>query len=310
MFDISSLTAIISKKEGFPIILIDESIKTQFIKFYKENNLKDMEEAIKYFTVFGGLDIKIDINKPLEELIQKHILNEYTNLRNEVHHLTGGYKIDHAVLSGIAQGDRRTTTAFKRAFVSFEEGMKSVESQTIRGVIETESSQLFIANKRGESKIAKKLLFTTPFLRFWFAFISPIYKGIKEGDFKEFNTLFENKFPEFSDFIFEELSMEYVQDFFEDDKVKQIGKYWDDKCEISIVAKTTSGKILAAKCKYRDSKIKKSDINKLINDCNNTGINADIFLYFAKNGYTNEVKGLKSETLRLFTEKSLKALIS
>ena len=36
-----------------------------------------MEVAVKYFIVFGGLDIKIDTTKPLLELIEKHILDEY-----------------------------------------------------------------------------------------------------------------------------------------------------------------------------------------------------------------------------------------
>lgn len=256
------------------------------------------------------MDIKIDINKPLTELIEKHILKEYSNLRYEVNSLTGGYKIDHAVLTGIAQGDRKTTTSFKRAYVSFEEGMKSVENLCDKGIIEIESSQHFIANKRGDSKVAKKLLFTAPFLRFWFAFVSPIYKGIKEGNFEEFHKLFENKQAEFSDFIFDELAIEYTIDIFENDPIKQIGKYWDENSEISLVAKTTSGKIIAGNCKYKDAKIKKNDINRLMDDCKKAGINVDIFLYFAKNGYTTEVKALKSETLRLFTAKSLKLLIN
>lgn len=74
-----------------------------------------MDIAVKYFIVFGGLDIKIDISKPLNELIEKHILDDYNYLKNEIHRLTGGYKVDHAVLTGIAQGDRKTTTSFKKS---------------------------------------------------------------------------------------------------------------------------------------------------------------------------------------------------
>jgi hypothetical protein len=40
-----------------------------------------MEVAVKYFIVFGGLDIKIDTTKPLLELIEKHILDDYTDLK-------------------------------------------------------------------------------------------------------------------------------------------------------------------------------------------------------------------------------------
>jgi hypothetical protein len=269
-----------------------------------------METAVKYFIVFGGLNIKIDTTKPILELIEKHILNEYTNLRYEINSITGGYKVDHAILTGIALGDRRTNSSFKRAFVTFEEGMKCVEKLADRGIIEIESSQHHLAKKRGDDKVARKLLFTAPFLRFWFAFVSPIYKGIKEKNYKEFYELYENKEAEFGDFVFEELSMEFIRDLFIEDPIKQFGKYWDEKIQIDLVAKTTSGKIIAANCKYINSKIKKNELNKLKEDCNSIDLKVDIFALFSKNGFSNEVKSQKSETLRLFTPKSFKLLLA
>ncbi len=269
-----------------------------------------MEVAVKYFVVFGGLNIKIDTSKPLLELIEKHILDEYTNLRYEINTISGGYKVDHAILTGIALGDRRTNSSFKRAFVTFEEGMKCVEKLTERGIIEIESSVHFLANKRGDSKVSKKLLFTAPFLRFWFAFVSPIYKGIKEKNYKEFYELYENKQAEFGNFIFEELSMELIRDLFNEDSIKQFGKYWDEKIEIDLVAKTTSGKIIAGNCKYTNSKIKKNELNKLKDDCKAVDLNVDIFVLFSKGGFSSELKSQKNETIKLFTTKSLKLLLS
>ena len=269
-----------------------------------------METAVKYFIVFGGLNIKIDTKKPILELIEKHILNEYNSLRYEINSITGGYKVDHAILTGIALGDRRTNSSFKRAFVTFEEGMKCVEKLADRGIIEIESSQHHLAKKRGDDKVARKLLFTAPFLRFWFAFVSPIYKGIKDKNYKEFYELYENKEAEFGNFVFEELSMEFIRDLFSEDPIKQFGKYWDEKIQIDLVAKTTSGKIIAANCKYINSKIKKNELNKLKEDCNSIDLKVDIFALFSKNGFSNEVKSQKSETLRLFTPKSFKLLLA
>jgi hypothetical protein len=268
-----------------------------------------METAITYFTIFGGLDIKLDTTKPLLELIEKHILNEYRTLRTDINSLTGGYKVDHAILTGAALGDRRTQTAFKKAHVSFEEGMKCIENLCEKGIVELESSQHFITNQRGDAKIAKKILFTAPFLRFWFAFVSPIYKGIKEGDYKEFHELYENRKAQFCDFVFEELALEFLIDFYKEDALKQMGKYWDEKIHIDLIAKTTSGKILVGTCKYIDGKIKKSELTKLKEDCQTLGIEPDSFIFFAKKGYSNELKALKSETVRLFTAKSLKLLM-
>ena len=269
-----------------------------------------MEVAVKYFIVFGGLNIKIDTTKPILELIEKHILNEYTNLRYEINTISGGYKVDHAILTGIAQGDIKTTTSFKRAFVSFEEGMKCVDKLIDRGMIEMESSQHFIVNKRGDDKVARKLLFTAPFLRFWFAFVSPIYKGIKDKDYKEFYTLFENKEAEFGNFIFEELAMELLIDLFKEDPLKNFGKYWDEKINIDLLAKTTSGKILVGSCKYINSKIKKNELNNLKEDASSINLNPDIFVIFSKNGFSNELKTQKSDSIKLFTPKSFKLLLA
>jgi len=188
--------------------------------------------------------------------------------------------------------------------------MKCVEKLADRGIIEIESSQHHLAKKRGDDKISKKLLFTAPFLRFWFGFVSPIYKGIKEKNYKEFYELYEKKEAEFGNFVFEELSMEFMRDLITEDPIKQFGKYWDEKREIDLVAKTTSGKIIAGNCKYINSKIKKNELNKLKEDCKTIDLNVDIFVLFSKSGFSSELKSQKSETLRLFTPKSFKLLLA
>ena len=38
--------------------------------------------------------------------------------------------------------------------------------------------------------------------------------------------------------------MEYLRDLYKEDPIKQFGKYWDDKIQIDLVAKTTSEKSL------------------------------------------------------------------
>lgn len=291
------------------MITLDKSIKEQFITFCKVNNLTSMEEAIKYFTVFGGLEIEIDTTKPILELIEKHILNNYNHLRSEINRITGGYHVEHAILSGIALGDRKATNAFKRAHVSFEEGMKCVESLYEKEIIDTESSEHFLLGKRGDAKVSKKLLFVNPFLRFWFAFISPIYKGIKEGNYEEFRTKFQSRESDFSDFIFEELCLSFLKNSFLEDPIKQHGQYWDEKIQIPIVAKTNSGKIVAGFCKFSDNKIKKSELNKFLDDLKSENIAADIIVIFAKGGFSSELKNLKNENLKLFSVKSLKALV-
>ena len=75
-------------------------------------------------------------------------------------------------------GDRKATNAFKRAHVSFEEGMKCVESLYEKEVIDTESSEHFLLGKRGDAKVSKNY-FCKSILRFLVCFCLSIYKGIK-----------------------------------------------------------------------------------------------------------------------------------
>jgi len=152
-------------------------------------------------------------------------------------------------------------------------------------------------------------LITAPFLRFWFAFVSPVFKGVRDGDFGEFFKIYNNRKVEFRDLVFNQLSHEFVKIFFKEDKIYNIGRYWDDEREIDLVAKTKSGKVLVGACKYTEKKLKKSELTKLKENCEKAEIVADTYLMFSKKGYTSELKSLKSDSVQLFTCKHLKELI-
>ncbi len=268
-----------------------------------------MEVAIDYFSVFGGLDVHIDITKPIEELIEIHILDEYKSLRNIISDFTQGENLLHAILSGLAQGDRRTNSAFKRAKVSFNEGMDCIDDLRQSGILSLESSYHHLKKSNNYEDVSDKLHFTSPFLRFWFAFVSPLFQGIKEGNYEEFFTNFHNKIADFRGVVFERLCHEFVRKSFEEDKIYELGRYWDDKYEIDMVGKTRGDKVIAGVCKYNNAKIKTSELNKLKATCEEVGIDVDIYLVFAKRGFSSELKSLKSESVKLFTCKSLKVLI-
>jgi hypothetical protein len=269
-----------------------------------------MEQAIEYFTVFGGTDEQIDTTIPIEDSIQELILDEYKYYRNEVADICTSDPLLQAILSGIALGDRRTNSSFRRAKVSFKNGMECVEELRDMGALKVESTMHHLTNQANQGDISKKLIITTPFLRFWFAFVSPIFKGIRDGDYKEFLTNFKNQKEEFQNYIFEQLCHEFLKkQFNEDDAIYSQGRYWDDEGEVELVAKTTSRKIIAGICKYTNTKMKKSVLTNLKKECEDIQLPVDVFVLFAKSGFSSELKSLKSEELRLFTAKSLKALI-
>ncbi|SKB24770.1 DUF234 domain-containing protein [Malaciobacter marinus] len=269
-----------------------------------------MQTAVNYFAVFGGLDVKIDTSKPLRTLIIRHILDEYYEIQESIEKLTQNNAPYHKILTGLALGDRRTTTAFKRADVDYDEGIETISNLAHLGILTKETPVDFVQSEKIRNEKLNKLLFTTPFLRFWFAFVSPLYRGIAKEEYDESFERFNNYQLEFMHLIFEQLSHEFIKSAFADDEIENIGRYWDeDKNDLDLIAKTKSGKILIGSCKYTNTKVKKNELNRLHAICEKLEIVPDCTVLFSKSGFSNELKAEKGNALKLYTVKSLKALI-
>jgi len=286
-----------------------KSLKQQFEMFCKRNNPANYEIALEFFSVFGGLNRDIDCSKSLESQIEIHILKRYRYIRNDISAITKGDEEAHKILSGIALGDRRTNSAFKRCKISFDNGIDIIDDQCGLGMLKLEKTLSRLTGIEKDMSISEKLIFTTPFAHFWFAFVSPIFKGIRDGEFTESLKNFSNKKTEFISFVFEQLCHEVVKEVYKDDEVKILGRYWDNSGDIiNLLGKTKSGKVLVGDIKYTNSKVKKSTLTKLNEECKSLEIMPHTTLLFSKKGFSNELKALKSDKLKLFTIKHLKLL--
>ncbi|MGZ5208489.1 MAG: DUF234 domain-containing protein [Sulfuricurvum sp.] len=283
------------------------TLLAQFRSFCFQNNANDLEEAIVYFAVFGGMGWTVDITKSLDTLIEEKVLKNYPYIHGDIAKITQSNQIHHKLLSALAIGDRREHSAFRRADVTRAEGEASIKFLIDNKLLVRDKSQDQPVDEY--EVVSDKLLFTAPFIRFWFSSISPYYKGIKEGDYTEVKERWNNLQREFTDLIYEQLVMELVKKSFKEDPIEKIGSYWDKNSEIEILARTKSGKIVAGSCKYSKAKANKSELTKLKEKCLEAQINADIFVIFSKNGFSSEFKKEKGESLKLFTLKNLKSLM-
>jgi len=248
------------------------------------------------FAIFGGLDDDIDASKPLEVLIKEHILEPYKQLHSLITSFTQSNPIYHKLLTGVAQGDGRA--AFKRAGISSVEGEKAVETMSEAGFLRTQASY--------KNPDQQRLNFTLPFFRFWFAFISPIFKGIANGDYSEFEQLFANRKNEFYLRMFEQLFEEVILENI--DEAMSVRAYWDSQIYIPIIVTCKDRTILAGSVKYSAQKMKKSELSILQSLTKNANIKADGYILISKNGFSNELKNTNEPNLRLFTQKHLKIL--
>jgi len=279
----------------------------QFRSFCFQNKADDIEKAIEYFAVFGGMGWKVDMSKPLDELIETKVLANYRYIHADIAKITQSNKNHHSLLSALASGDRREHSAFKRASLSRKDGEESAGFLIDTGLLTYISSQEMPADDGEE--VSGRLLFVTPFMRFWFAAISPYYKGVRDGNYAEVKEHWGNIKQEFITQTYEGLVMALVQKTFADDTIKNIGSYWDKNVEIEILGQTKSGKIIAGACKYSKSKANRSEITKLQEKCAKAKLAPDICVIYSKGGFSSEFNKEKSADLRLFALKNLKILM-
>jgi len=204
-------------------------------------------------------------------------------------------------------GDGQTHSAFKRANVVGEVGNKAVEELCEIGIIKKEKSKKVFTNWSENESISAKLYFTSPFLRFWFAFVSPLFKGVRDGNYEEVQQRFINRQSEFQELIFTQLCFELIKKDF--DNIKTISSYWDKENSLDIFAKTTSLETVVGMTRFTNTKLKKSDLTKLQDNCKKAHIDADIYILISKKGFSSELKALKGEKIKLYTLKDFKRIL-
>jgi len=282
----------------------------QFRSFCYQNNATNLEQALEYFAVFGGMGWRVDFSKSLEELIEEKVLNNYRYIHGDITKITNSKDTHHKILSALALGDRREHSAFKKAQVEKRQGEESIDYLIDEGLLKHDKS--VEKPLKEHEKVSPKLLFCQPFMRFWFALISPNYKGIKAGEYDEVKQRWAEMRLEFTNHIYHQLFLELIKKSYNenaDDPIMKIGSYWDTEVEIDLLAKTKSGKFIAGACKFSKAKAKKSEFTKLKEACATAKIEAEHYVLFSKNKFSTELKKEKGEALQLFSLKSLGALL-
>ena len=287
------------------------SLLAQFRSFCYQNRATDFEKAVEYFAVFGGMGWNVDMHKPLETLIENKVLKNYRYIHGDLTKITHSKPTYHAMLTAIATGDRREHAAFKKVNIGREAGEEVIDFLIKDGFLKFDRSVEKPVDEK--DSISDKLLFITPFMRFWFAVISPTYKSIKEGDYTEVKARWEGIKAEFTTLIYQQLFFELLQlnfkEEFEGDPIESIGSYYDKNVEIEILIKRKSGIFLAGSCKLGKQKMNKSELTKLKEKCKKASLEVETFILFSKNKFSLELKKEKGENLRLYSLRNLARLM-
>jgi len=291
-------------------------IKQQFRSFYCRHMIHDIEKLIEYFSVFGGLGWQVDIDTNLDELIQTQILDNFGTLHNQIQELTTNEPAYTKLLTNLARGDRRIFSAFNKSGVSNLYGGLSLKHLQNSGVLKAEYSREEPADKSGNKlkrevarhRISHKMRFTSPFLRFWFYFIAPMRKDIEEGNYEKVIEHFFQHHQAFIGYTFEELSNEMIKSRFS--QLIESGSYWDRQVEIDLMASTLNNKLIIGECKWKNHKLNKKELNRLIEKCEKIDFEPDILMLFAKRGFSKELHNLQDKNLHLYSCEDFESLLS
>ena len=291
----------------------------QFRSFYFRNYPDDMEIQIDYFAVFGGLGWDIDTSKPISYLIEELILQNFSTLNEKIEELTLNEQNNKRLLRALAIGDRRIFSAFNRAGLNNANGGSALNYLHEKGLINIEYSREEPArslnpNKKLKRSIARhrishKVLFTQPFIRFWFYFIAPHKKDILEKNYDRLFKDFALKQNSYTSLVFEELSEVLLNYHIRDSQIISSGSYWDANIEIDILTVTDDELLYVGECKWTNHQVNKKELHKLQEKCEKLNIEPTQIVFFSKRGFSKELQSLSSKNLALYSASDFDALV-
>jgi len=282
-----------------------------FRSFAYQNNIRDFDVALEYFTVFGGTGWDVDTSKSVDALIKEKVLGNYEPIHNGITRFTHGNALYHMLLSIIALGESHEDAVFKKGRVGRDKGEEAMDYLEMKSLLKFDTSvEKPLKSSDGKSD---RVFFELPFMRFWFATISPYYKSISTKDFSEFEEKWSQLRGNFSILLSNQLVLGLVkQSFvakFSADPIVSIGSYYDKQVQIEILAKRKSGKMLAGECKYSKTEAKINMINTLKEKCQKIELNIDDYVLFSKNGFSSEVVDLQDAEITLLSQEHLSSLV-
>jgi len=299
--------------------MLKNTLLEQFRSFYFRNYPDDMEIQIEYFALFGGLGWDIDTSKSAEILVQELILDNFKSIDNQIQDLISLDSEQRRLLRALAIGDRRIFSAFNRAGLNNQNGGIALNKLEEKGLIQIEFSREEPAkslNPKGKLKreiarhrISHKVLFTYPFMRFWFYFIVPHVEQILKGEYDEFFKDFKAKQNSYTSLVFEELSEVLLNYNLRDSQIISSGSYWDANIEIDILTITNDEKTYVAECKWTNHIINKKELHKLREKCVRLDIEPTQIIFFSKRGFSKELEQNQSKELALYSSKDFEALV-
>ena len=267
---------------------------------------KSRKELIEMYAVTGGVPKYIELfseSKDIYSAIQKCVLNRSGYLYDEPHFLlqqevseVGSY---FSIIKAIAAGNSKLS-----AISSILEIKATSLTKYLKTLIDLDILEREVPITEENPEKSKKGLYKIKdnYLRFWFAFVYPNMSFIESGHSrivmnKIRNSLVKNHIA----FVYEDVCKERMWDLNAEGawpfNFTKIGRYWDSKDEIDIVALDPEGKnLILGECKYWAEPVGVSVLRDLEAKTDSVVWERDNrkvwYVLFSSSGFTDELKAL------------------
>ena len=272
---------------------------------------KSRKELIEMYAVTGGVPKYIELfseSNDIYSAIQKCVLNRSGYLYDEPHFLlqqevseVGSY---FSIIKAIAAGNSKLS-----AISSILEIKSTSLTKYLKTLIDLDILDREVPITEENPEKSKKGLYKIKdnYLRFWFAFVYPNMSFIESGHSrivmnKIRNSLVKNHIA----FVYEDVCKERMWDLNAEGawpfNFTKIGRYWDSKDEIDIVALDPEGKnLILGECKYWTEPVGVSVLRGLEAKTDSVAWERDNrkvwYVLFSASGFTDElIKEAESRT--------------
>ncbi len=265
---------------------------------------KSRKELIEMYAVTGGVPKYIELfseSKDIYTAIQKCVLNRSGYLYDEPHFLlqqevseVGSY---FSIIKAIAAGNTKLS-----AIASVLEIKATSLTKYLKTLIDLDILEREVPVTEDNPEKSKKGLYKIKdnYLRFWFAFVYPNMSFIESGHSRiVMNKIRKSLVKNHIAYVYEDVCKERMWDLNAEDTwpfhFSKLGRYWDSKDEIDIVALDTEGRnIILGECKYWQEPVGVSVLRDLEAKARNVPWERDnrtvSYVLFSASGFTEELQ--------------------
>jgi AAA+ ATPase superfamily predicted ATPase len=265
------------------------------------NNISNEEKVIAY-SILGGIPHYLNQFNPmlsLDENIKKNILSKGSVLYNEVEFLMKQElretAIYYTIIEAIALGNTKLNDIYTKTLIEKTKISVYLKNLIDLNIIEKEYP-VTMGIKKSVNSQSGLYKIKDNYFKFYFRFI---FQNITELESEDIDGVYEyNINPylnEYTSYIFEDVCIQFLRILNKNRKLpfrfSKIGRWWDNKNEIDIVALDEKSNLLCGECKWKVSKVGIKELNRLREK--SLSIRGDYeqkhFYLFSKSGFDEEL---------------------